>query len=109
MQWYKIQLTQTQVSNDFLTRLVREIENKILSFASDRVTLKQLAAFSSEGKSDCRQTIYISPVLAHISPEILSACDAIPCEAPVEESLSVFASWDDNGAAWEILRSSKRI
>lgn len=106
MKWYKIQLTQTQVSNGFLARLSKELETKIISIAADGRALKQLAAFSSEAKSDCAQTIYISPGLASVSPEILSACGAEACVTPTNESLSVFASWGNNEAAWEVLRSS---
>lgn len=71
------------------------------------VTLKQLVAFSCEEKSDRGETIYLSPVLANVFPEILSSCNAKPCEAPVNELLSVFTSWNDDEAAWEILGNFK--
>jgi len=106
MRWYKIELSQTQVANDFLTRLNREIQDKIISFASDQSVVRQFAAFSSEGKNDCGETIYLSPALANLSPEIVSSCNAEPCEPPVEKFVSVFASWNDDEAAWKILRTA---
>lgn len=109
MQWYKIELTQTQVANDFLSRLNREIQDKILYFASDQSVVRPFAAFSSKGENDCGYAIYLSPALANLSPEIIFSCNAEPCEPPVEGLVSVFVSGNDDEAAWKILRTSNKL
>lgn len=109
MNWYKIQLTQQQVANGFYGHLTQALQMKVLLSAADRKTLVQCAAFDAETnpKKDCALTIYISPVLALISPEILAEGSAEVCEAPSEGSVGVLVSWDNKEAAWEVLRSSK--
>ena len=111
MHWYKIHLTQKQTADGFAEYIARKLHEKVLLSAADRKTLIQLAAFqypANGSDRDGSQTYYISPTLAVISPEILSEGNAEPCDPPThisEKSMDVLVSWDDNEAAWSVLRS----
>jgi len=107
MSWYKIELSQKQVADGLYERIGRALQGKVVLSAADRKTLVQLAAFDTEAEKGCARTIYISPALALVSPEILSDGNAEACTAPSETSLEVLVSWDDDSAAWGVLRASK--
>lgn len=106
MQWYKIHFSPSQV--ELAEKVYNALQKKIMDYALDRKTLRQLAVFvSPEEPDDGQQTYYLSPVMASVSPEVVSLSEAAPCDPPSkksDESLSVLISWDDDNAAWAILR-----
>jgi hypothetical protein len=107
MNWYKIDLTRNQVANGLYEQITRKLQKKVLLSAADRKTFVQLAAFDIERhEPNCSRTIYLSPALGLLSSEILAEGKAESCPPPSESSLEVLVSWDNDEAAWEILRSS---
>lgn len=111
MSWYKINLTHKQVADGILIAISRALEDKVILNGANTVVKTQLAAFSypaddseADIAGDCSQIIYMSPMLASLSPEVLLSYDAKECQPPSKDSLEVFVSWDDDDAAWHILK-----
>lgn len=111
MQWYKIRFKKEQISNAFSSYVSDKLHQKILQSAAQRDVYIQLAAFVSPAddfEADGSMTYYLSPMLALISPDVISEAGAIPCSPPKitsPDSLGVLESFDNKEAAWTILRS----
>lgn len=111
MKWYAMHFSEQQIASGLAGRIHEGLQQNLLAHAANQSTLREMAAFVSpfeEPNADGSETYYLSPGLAAASPRELEEGKAIPCNPPSRENnptLGVLVSWDDDEAAWEILRS----
>ena len=115
MSWCKIHLTHSEVTDGTYARITRVLEDITFSPKISQPVRAQLASFEfpkdGSPEDNCAKPpkiIYLSPELSVLAKTLLLPLLLEPCDPPGTDSLEVFTSWNNNEAAWTILKASSR-